>query len=211
MLDQLRDDLQHRLDGLLAEADKLRRALGALDSGESKKPSTAPNARRTHVNGNVFLQLWPSVRPRPRPSSLPANSHGTPLSGCSPLRSTASTGHAIDVVLSTRVERLCCHHELDAHGSWSIPESMAPSRPGCRRRAASSVRRDAMAREASRGAAREYVGSGAAVASDLASGGMRCRCDDACRLWRCGRFGVRERVDRARCGSDAHGVRRGVE
>ena len=46
MLDQLRDDLQHRLDGLLAEADKLRRALGALDSGESKKPSTAPNGLR---------------------------------------------------------------------------------------------------------------------------------------------------------------------
>jgi hypothetical protein len=32
--------------GLLAEADKLRRALGALDSGQSKKPSTAPNGSR---------------------------------------------------------------------------------------------------------------------------------------------------------------------
>jgi hypothetical protein len=46
MLDQLRHDLQHRLDDLLAEADKVRRALGALGSGESKKPSTAHNGSR---------------------------------------------------------------------------------------------------------------------------------------------------------------------
>ena len=46
MLDQLRHDLQHRLDDLLAEAAKLRRALVALGSGERKRPSTADNGSR---------------------------------------------------------------------------------------------------------------------------------------------------------------------
>ncbi len=49
MIDQIRRDIQHRLDQLLAEADKLRRALVALGSSdgagakaESSAPSPAP-------------------------------------------------------------------------------------------------------------------------------------------------------------------------
>jgi len=40
MLDQIRRELQRYLDDLLAEVDKLRRALAALGPGDGKKPST---------------------------------------------------------------------------------------------------------------------------------------------------------------------------
>jgi len=46
MLDQIRRDLQRRLDDLLAEVDKLRRALAALGAGDSSKPSANTNSRR---------------------------------------------------------------------------------------------------------------------------------------------------------------------
>ena len=61
MLDQLRHDVQHRLEDLLAEADKLRRALGVLGSGESKKPSRAHDGSRA---------------PRPRRRTPPAPPRG---------------------------------------------------------------------------------------------------------------------------------------
>ena len=42
MIDRIRHDIQQRLDQLLAEADKLRRALAALDPREraASKPNT---------------------------------------------------------------------------------------------------------------------------------------------------------------------------
>jgi len=51
MLDQVRRDLQHRLDDLLAEVDRLRRALAALGAGDGRKPSISdssltPSSRR---------------------------------------------------------------------------------------------------------------------------------------------------------------------
>ena len=45
MIDRLRSDLQDRLELLLAEADKLRRALGALGPHDGTAP--APNSRST--------------------------------------------------------------------------------------------------------------------------------------------------------------------
>jgi len=43
LIDRIRHDIQQRLDQLLAEADKLRRALAALDPRErsTPKPNTA--------------------------------------------------------------------------------------------------------------------------------------------------------------------------
>ena len=38
MIDRIRHDIQQRLDQLLAEADKLRRALAALDPRERSAP-----------------------------------------------------------------------------------------------------------------------------------------------------------------------------
>jgi len=51
MLDQVRRDLQHRLDDLLAEVNRLGRALAALAPGDGRKPSTSdssptPSSRR---------------------------------------------------------------------------------------------------------------------------------------------------------------------
>ena len=46
MLDQVRRDLQHLLDDLLAEVDKLRRALAALGPGDGSKPSANRSSRR---------------------------------------------------------------------------------------------------------------------------------------------------------------------
>ena len=66
MLDQLRRELQHRLDDLLHEVDKLRRALAALGPGDGNKPSTGDGS------------LTPSLRrrapsaPKPRRSTTPS-------------------------------------------------------------------------------------------------------------------------------------------
>ena len=58
MIDQIRRDIQNRLDQLLAEVDKLRRALMALGSSDgaapaaetpAPKPSTAKPARRART------------------------------------------------------------------------------------------------------------------------------------------------------------------
>ena len=49
MIDRIRHDIQHRLEQLLAEADKLRRALAALDPRERSTPkpkTTSPTAKR---------------------------------------------------------------------------------------------------------------------------------------------------------------------
>ena len=46
MLDQIRRDLQHLLDDLLAEVDKLRRALAALGPGDGSKPAASTRSRR---------------------------------------------------------------------------------------------------------------------------------------------------------------------
>jgi sugar-specific transcriptional regulator TrmB len=47
LIDRIRQDVQQRLDQLLAEADKLRRALAALDPRErsTPKPKTAKSQR----------------------------------------------------------------------------------------------------------------------------------------------------------------------
>jgi CRP-like cAMP-binding protein len=42
LIDRIRNDIQHRLDQLLAEADKLRRALSALDPRERSTPKPKP-------------------------------------------------------------------------------------------------------------------------------------------------------------------------
>lgn len=68
MIDRLRRDLQNRLEQLLAEADKLRRALGALDArrganspSRSTTPAPARQTRRTPPR--------PSARPQASPAS----------------------------------------------------------------------------------------------------------------------------------------------
>ena len=45
MIDRLREQLQERLDQLLSEADRLRKALAALDPRPSRTPEPKPAAR----------------------------------------------------------------------------------------------------------------------------------------------------------------------
>jgi hypothetical protein len=46
MIDRLREQIQQRLDQLLSEADRLRKALVALDPRSSVKPARKPAARK---------------------------------------------------------------------------------------------------------------------------------------------------------------------
>jgi DNA-binding transcriptional ArsR family regulator len=46
VIDRLRDQIQHRLDQLTGEADRLRKALAALDPRSPAKPASKPSARR---------------------------------------------------------------------------------------------------------------------------------------------------------------------
>jgi len=47
LIDRIRHDIQQRLDQLLAEADKLRRALAALDPRRSSAPASKPTRSRS--------------------------------------------------------------------------------------------------------------------------------------------------------------------
>ena len=46
MIDRLREQIQHRLDQLTGEADRLRKALAALDPRSPSKPASTPPARK---------------------------------------------------------------------------------------------------------------------------------------------------------------------
>ena len=62
-LDQLRHDLQHRLDELLAEADKLRHALTALGSKEhGAATSAAASGRSRRATGSAQTSRTPTRR-----------------------------------------------------------------------------------------------------------------------------------------------------
>jgi DNA-binding transcriptional ArsR family regulator len=47
VIDRLRRQIQHRLDQLVGEADRLREALAALDPRSPAKPASKPPARKT--------------------------------------------------------------------------------------------------------------------------------------------------------------------
>ncbi len=79
MLDQIRRDIQARLQELLGEIDKLRRALAALTSGESGPGggdhaapvagSAAAGESVTNSTRRVSRTRTASVPPRPAPGS----------------------------------------------------------------------------------------------------------------------------------------------
>jgi len=92
MLDQLRQQIQTRLDELLGEADKLRHALAALGSRDRAATPSASAARLRPLS----LRGVDPARPRPlaqRPAS-PARSRATAaatISSPEPAESPAST------------------------------------------------------------------------------------------------------------------------
>ena len=79
MIDRLREQIQERLDQLVHEADRLRKALAALGPGSSKAPPTKPAARGTATS----VPTAPS-------QSKPTATRRTGTSASRPPRRTAS-------------------------------------------------------------------------------------------------------------------------
>lgn len=69
MIDRLRKELQERLDQLLAEADKLRGALSALDPRPGRP---APRSPATRSTANRPTANKPAAATRPRSAARPA-------------------------------------------------------------------------------------------------------------------------------------------
>ena len=100
MIDQIRRDIQTRLDQLLAEADKLRHALTALGSSDGAAPSEPSPAKRSAAK--------PAAR-RARPSAR-SGSAGRAASGAtkSAVLEALSSGNAMtasDVAKATGLGR----------------------------------------------------------------------------------------------------------
>lgn len=81
LIDRIRHDIQQRLDQLLAEADRLRRALAALDPRERSTPrptpaKSQPRATRAAKTPETAQQTPPRTRTRAAGST--ANGAGGP-------------------------------------------------------------------------------------------------------------------------------------
>jgi sRNA-binding protein len=70
VIDRLREHIQQRLDQLVSEADRLRKALAALDPRSSARPARKPAARQAPA-GRAARAATPK-REAPAPTSAPA-------------------------------------------------------------------------------------------------------------------------------------------
>src|SRR5450755_3345812 len=92
MIDRIRQDIQERLDQLLAEADKLRRALIALDPRpqSATPPREASNsAGGDKASATPSLPKSPTARTRTRAASAPAKT----ASGATKTRVLSALSH----------------------------------------------------------------------------------------------------------------------
>ncbi|HWF36677.1 MAG TPA: winged helix-turn-helix domain-containing protein [Solirubrobacteraceae bacterium] len=76
MIDRIRQEIQERLEQLLAEAEKLRDALAALDPRDQKSKAQPAPARRTTTTRSASRSSTRST-PSTRSSSRPAASRGS--------------------------------------------------------------------------------------------------------------------------------------
>ena len=85
MIDQLRNEIQERLEQLLAEADKLRRALAALGGGSGSTPTpAAARPRRASAKGRGRTRARSSDSSGTGgPSSQPDSTKGSPAGASS--------------------------------------------------------------------------------------------------------------------------------
>ena len=72
VIDRLREQLQERLDQLLGEVDRLRKALAALDPRPSKPPARKPPARNTAAATEPKPAASTTKRTAARRASRPA-------------------------------------------------------------------------------------------------------------------------------------------
>jgi DNA-binding transcriptional ArsR family regulator len=114
MIDQLRNEIQERLDQLLAEADKLRRALAALGGGSgttatpaAARPKRAPakgrdrtRARSSDSRGSGAASSQPANSLPAGASSASARGPGRGRSGASRSRTRAPLGATRNAVLA---------------------------------------------------------------------------------------------------------------
>ena len=97
MIDQLRRDIQQRLDQLLAEADKLRQALTALRGANGPSPTPTPaRSRRTPTTQRgrgESARNAPARSPKVAPPSAPTKAsvaESPPVSTSRPTRSRSA-------------------------------------------------------------------------------------------------------------------------
>jgi DNA-binding transcriptional ArsR family regulator len=93
VIDRIRQDIQERLDQLLAEADKLRRALVALDPRER---STTAREERTASNGPAAAVSSPkaaSPKPPPAPTRTPGGTPSRSASGATKAKVLSALSH----------------------------------------------------------------------------------------------------------------------
>jgi DNA-binding transcriptional ArsR family regulator len=72
VIDRLREQIQQRLDQLLGEADRLRKALAVLDPRPSKPPARKPPARNTAAATETKPAASTTKRTAARRASRPA-------------------------------------------------------------------------------------------------------------------------------------------
>lgn len=108
MLDQLRHDMQRRLDDLLDEADKLRQALLALGPHEHAPPSTARDrsaatrSRRATSTGRRSPRATKTAdSASPTASVTPANSRTNNAATPRSRMASGETKHAVLAALGT--------------------------------------------------------------------------------------------------------------
>jgi DNA-binding transcriptional ArsR family regulator len=77
MIDQIRRDIQERLNQLLAEAEKLRHALAALGSQDGSSSSSTPAPARRRQTTTRRARSTSSSAARPRTGTRAASASGT--------------------------------------------------------------------------------------------------------------------------------------
>lgn len=75
LIDRIRHDIQQRLDQLLAEADKLRHALAALDPRQRATPTPAPTATKPQPTTKPATN--PPTTDKPTPPRTPTRAVST--------------------------------------------------------------------------------------------------------------------------------------
>ena len=108
MLDELRRNMQHQLDDLLEEADKLRRALVALGPVDRATPSTARDRssatrspRSTATIGRGPRTTTTSGSAPPPSSDTPAKARTTHAAATTPRAASGDTKRAVLAALAS--------------------------------------------------------------------------------------------------------------
>jgi DNA-binding transcriptional ArsR family regulator len=95
VIDRLREQIQQRLDQLAGEADKLRKALLALDPRSSAAPKRKPSARKAPARKRA-----PAAAPKPKAPAATSASAGGATQPATPARRRTAPGATKSAVLA---------------------------------------------------------------------------------------------------------------